>query len=122
MLDVEGGRLLELTSDGKPATWHVSACDGLVDEDDLPNGEGEQRTPDLSDPATCGCMLGLVRKAWAGQSVEIVILDDGTAVVEIRDSEDGHILAAESRDTLGLALAAALLAAPARVTGGLDTR
>jgi hypothetical protein len=79
-------------------------------------------------------MLALVRKAW-GPDVEINVsintrrnphhLADCSCLycgpanslgvrVEILSDDDGHLIADVFRDTLGLALAAALLAAPAK--------
>jgi hypothetical protein len=73
--------------------------------------------PDLDDPATCGHMLGLVRKAWGADCrVEVTIEDDGSADVSIYRRADGRVscVHVSRRDTLGQALAAALLAAPAK--------
>lgn len=68
--------------------------------------------PDLDDDATCGVLLGLVRKAWGFCVVEITIHEDGSATIAMLDAIDGSLVRAVHRDTLGQALEAALLAAP----------
>jgi hypothetical protein len=73
--------------------------------------------PDIDDPANHGHMLGLVRKAWGADCrVEVTIEDDGSADVSIYRRADGRVscVHVSRRDTLGQALAAALLAAPAK--------
>lgn len=75
--------------------------------------------PDLDDDATCGCLLTLVRKAWGGRDIDIAILSDGYTALLIQPHEDSF----DEREvcikaaSLGLALAAALLAAPPRTEG-----
>ena len=72
------------------------------------------RRPDLDDPATQGCMLALVRKAWGGAPIRVAVTIDGTGcTVVISLGFKGLELARVDGETLGQALAAALLAAPA---------
>jgi len=71
--------------------------------------------PDIDDHATQGCMLALVRKAWGLCMVEVVLYEDGAANVEVWKAN--ALIYSMSADSLGLALAAALLAAPAPTEG-----
>ncbi len=76
--------------------------------------DGTGGAPDIDDDATCGCLLALVRKAWGDgfNRVEITVYEDGSACVDIvsaSNADDDHDF---PEDTLGQALAAALLAAP----------
>lgn len=68
--------------------------------------------PDLDDDATCGCLLTLVRKAWGPEcEVEIEVFKTGAASVVVRTGNRTEMFVEPS---LGLALAAALLAAPGK--------
>jgi hypothetical protein len=80
-------------------------------------GEGERPVPDLSDPATRGCLLELVREAWGDD--EAIASPRGTSrrwIVEIE--VDGEPLEASEEGTApegsteAEALVAALEAAP----------
>ena len=76
------------------AVWH--------DDDDL--------TPDLSDPATVGCLLALVREAWGDADIfGLHYHRDGGWCVEINDR---HFYGS----TPAAALVAALEAAPTNTT------
>jgi hypothetical protein len=80
-----------------------------IDESDL--------RPDLDHPGNHGHMLTLVRKAWGpGVRVDIAVFESGSARVELwgRSANGEFVDVAFPGDTLGLALAAALLAAPAK--------
>jgi hypothetical protein len=74
--------------------------------------------PDIDHGGTQGEMLALVRKAWAGWDVAVSQFDSAQLggnwprVSVSRPTDHGHSLTAA---TLGLALAAALLAAPTPV-------
>jgi hypothetical protein len=80
--------------------------------------------PDLDDDATCGCLLALVRKAWGDPHAFVSWTSDDGWRVWVHDTrrdrhadpDDGGVVA-RGRETPGFALAAALLAAPAK-TGG----
>jgi hypothetical protein len=45
--------------------------DGEYCFDGLPVPQAREATPDLSDPATVGCLLALVRKAWGIPSLSL---------------------------------------------------
>jgi hypothetical protein len=59
--------------------WRVGQVSGVDGKNDLPNypsnGWGDDYTdrttgqPDLTDPATIGCLLYLVREAWSDSSL-----------------------------------------------------
>jgi hypothetical protein len=104
-----GGWLLLVCIEDMDAGDHASSYWGRTREPDI--------GPDLADPATCGCLLTLVRKAWGADSdgvrVDVAVFEDGSARVEIW-VPDADCERAFLGDSLGLALAAALLAAPAK--------
>lgn len=66
--------------------------------------------PDLSDPATLGCLLALVREAWATQVAWVEPGHDGLWEACIYVSGKARIV--ESYDSEAAALVAALEAAP----------
>lgn len=55
MLAVSRGRIIDSDSDGYTVAYIRGGTVYVVAPDD---------TPDLSDPATLGCLLALVREAW----------------------------------------------------------
>ena len=66
--------------------------------------------PDLTDPATVGCLLALVREAWGNPEMGPAGVDGRWAVALVREnSRTGRIVV---RDTEAAALVAALDAAP----------
>jgi hypothetical protein len=117
MLDLDGSRVLATDASGTPTAWAY----------ELPDGEWRARSPrdaalsgcsfasslpDLSDPATLGALLALVREAW-GEPVSLCQAAD----------DDGGIetwVAVGLRDFSGRdeaeSLIAALEAAPRRTT------
>ncbi len=106
MLDADYGmRILALDDDGVPFGF----LDGLRYHID-PSLDPVYHHPDLDDDATCGCLLALVRKAWGPDCrVEVWLHGDGTAGVYVHRLD---LVFGEEHCSLGLALAAALLAAP----------
>jgi len=70
--------------------------------------------PDLTDPATLGCLLALVREAWAPARV-VVYHQHGQPSWEINvELPDGSMPCVESADSEGAVLVAALEAAEGR--------
>lgn len=69
--------------------------------------------PDLDDPATCGCLLALVCAAW-GQDFSVSFNPEGTVEVMHVSTANAFYFHGE---TGGLALVAALLAAPTKGDG-----
>ena len=85
---------------GECLWWDVQAEEVLIDEpDDL--------LPDLTDPATLGCLLALVREAWGERTIGIEWEDGEAAGWLITGIEHNEI----SGDTEAEALVAALEAA-----------
>jgi hypothetical protein len=70
--------------------------------------EGDLR-PDLDHPGNHGHLLELVCKAYPGCRVEVMVFEDGSAVVTIIDHARPDDDLDFPEDSLGLALAAALL-------------
>ena len=68
--------------------------------------DGATELPDLTDPATLGCLLALVREAWDDRGVYNVLRPSGIWMVF---ASDGNILAGS--DTEAGALVAALYGA-----------
>jgi hypothetical protein len=68
--------------------------------------------PDLTDPATLGCLLALVREAWGDQSLSVLFDHDGCKWSVGRWGDDGLALRCRPADTESEALVAALEAAP----------
>ena len=94
-------------SHGRSQTWVTE--DGDVDEGDL---GAINRLPDLSDPATLGCLLALVREAWGVPELNPYWSDVRCEWVlwHVDDAEDAPRITAGSETE---ALVAALFAAPA---------
>ena len=76
-------------------------------------GRPANALPDLTDPATLGCLLALVRTAW-GDPTLCVVLDtsDGRWCVERRCGDIRVFQYGTQGDTEAEALVAALAAAP----------
>ena len=76
-------------------------------EDDMLPGEIQISVPDLSDPATLGCLLALVREAWEDPCICTAVDNTGAGwwVDGWQSSHDLH-------PTEAAALVAALEAAP----------
>lgn len=110
MIDTDGAVCVDVDH-GKPTIWWCEGCGGEVPEEDLPCDE--PTLLDLDNPGNHGHLLALVRKAWGGR-VKIYVYDDGAASVHVRGGGDYNF----KHDTLGLALAAALLAAPSPPVNG----
>lgn len=85
---------------GVPTTWVLPVSDGgLIDVGQhyqrrgpfasalgqcVPGGGLETRLPDLSDPATLGCLLALVQEAWNGDLLGVAFdYDSGDWVVRL---------------------------------------
>lgn len=69
-------------------------------------GRPTHALPDLTDPATLGCLLALVREAW-GEDTWVQHEDEWTCWVVLNGQLDHHVGATEAE-----ALVAALEAAP----------
>jgi hypothetical protein len=97
----------------------VSGADLIIDElyygkswDGAPNFERRKASdefPDLTDPATLGCLLHLVREAWGGDGVFVRLTASGWRVMRGSVSSVVNISAGA---TEAEALVAALEAAP----------
>jgi hypothetical protein len=68
--------------------------------------------PDLSDPATLGCLLALVRKAWSNQKIHMVWLIGGFDTWQPWNTERPLLAPLLKFDTEAEALVAALEVAP----------
>lgn len=85
----------------------------LTDWDSVDDGGRIFRTcavagmlPDITDPATLGCMLALARQAWADPTLHVVCVGERWWAVSAQfRGGPGH-------ETEGDALAAAIIAAP----------
>jgi hypothetical protein len=82
-------------------------------------GDGERAmelgfTPDLTDPATLGCLLSLVREVWGDRCACALAIDYGPAGEKwvVRLTVNGRSLTERHWDTEAEALVAALEAAP----------
>lgn len=95
---------------GRQVDCRVFAVFGAVDvvEDVLVWSFPDDARPDLSDPATRGCVLQLVRDAWHRQGLSALNIGNGWRV------GDGIGWAGPACDTEIEALVAALEAAPPR--------
>lgn len=72
MLTLCGGRVLGVRVDG----W-LTTAEMLDDHDSLDHRAESACLPDLSDPATLGCFLGLVREAWGDSDIVIGLAANG---------------------------------------------
>ncbi len=75
-------------------------------------GRPPDSLPDLTDPATIGCLLALVRAAWGDLSLSVLFDHDGCKWRVGRWEDDGLALRCRHADTESEALVAALEAAP----------
>jgi len=104
MLDVEGWRILRGEDAGAGAS--LANADGEVMHD---RSLSLDVLPDLTDPATIGCLLALVREAWGDPLVTpCADVGNGAGVwrVDVGSARFGHY------PTEAAALVAALEAAP----------
>lgn len=106
MLDTTGRRFI-CHADCGEAAWVWHADDGC---EWLPVAE---RLPDLTDPATLGCLLALVREAWGDPYAFVGWFDPHWKVIRCRTESLIGCLAGRG-DTEAEALVAALEAAPKR--------
>jgi len=75
---------------------------------------GEPLRVDVDAPGNFGLFLVIAHKAWVGRDFEISVLSDGRAMIVIQPDE-----VRLRGDTLGRAIAAAILAAPCpRINAG----
>jgi hypothetical protein len=98
-----GGWLLLVCIEDMAAGDHASSYWGRTREPDI--------GPDLDDPATCGCMLTLVRKAW-GPDVTVANIDGLLVRSTTITDRIGCVMFRRLDAPIGERLAAALLAAP----------
>jgi hypothetical protein len=94
-----------------PFEGMVSTPVRLANEREWPHDIG-LRVPDLTDPATLGCLLALVREAWDDPSLSVLFDHDGCKWRVGRWEDDGLALRCRCADTEAHALVAALEAAP----------
>jgi hypothetical protein len=92
--------MLAIPSDGM-----VSVLMRLTDKREWPHDIG-LRVPDLTDPATLGCLIALVREAWSNKVV--ISIGNGWFQIEtdVRDWDN------DNTSSLLMALVSALEAAP----------
>lgn len=106
--------------DGNHLLWADPQDGGLTWSPLRPNERDERDAAptylDINNHANHGHLLALVCKAWGHCRIEITVWEDGSATVYLRDASSGDLLHDAAGDTLGLALAAALLAAPAKAS------
>lgn len=76
---MDGMKILDALGEPYRIKW-VNGDSLECDDDDCLRMPYDGIIPDLSDPATIGCMLSLVREAWR---------DDGIAATIVRDARDG---------------------------------
>jgi hypothetical protein len=89
--------------------------DAPVDPDDMRFGGW---LPDTDDHATQGCMLALASTAWGPDcKIELSIAADGSATIFVKNEKYNSILYCRTHSTLGPALAAVILGAPAPSEG-----
>ena len=107
MLNTYGYRVLEVDEHGKPTRW-VLGWYVFNWSAKWPSSS----TPDLTDPATLGCLLALVREVWEDPQVVVICL-----VIDGKGLWCPKIQASQGRaginyETEAEALVAALEAAP----------
>ena len=111
-------RIVGCNSDGSfRLSW--DDLDRPVEGDSYTAEDLAKATPDISDPATLGCMLYLVRKAWADEGCAAVVssytLESGYRWRVVGGHHQGSRFMAMSQkhyQTQAAALIAALEAAP----------
>jgi hypothetical protein len=92
--------------------WRTQRVSSLAERDTFWLWEGW--IPDLHDPATLGCLLALVREAYADQCACVFSIDYGPAGVmwQVRLTANGRQVTDRHYTTEAEALVAALEAAP----------
>jgi hypothetical protein len=102
--------------------WNVYEGPVWIDDDGIPgtNSPPSARgpvVPDLSDPATIGCLAAIACAAWAPKIVYIRPSFNGRwyVVVAREPGMGGHLTWIEGNDSPGEAWAALILAAPERL-------
>ena len=92
---------------------HVVTCDGALDLSAYAwmGIANHDPLPDLSDPATVGCLLALVREAWCDPSL-CVVFDHDDGRWNVGRWEDGLVLRGRGGATDVEALVNALEGAP----------
>ena len=99
MLTADGERIIR--SNRNPNVFDTMSVDV-----DGKRGRLRSRWPDLTDPATLGCMLALAREAWADPTLHVICARGRWWAVSTQfEGGPGH-------ETEGEALAAAIIAAP----------
>jgi hypothetical protein len=102
MFTIARGRIVRRDNDGYTLAYYRGGHAYVLEPDDL---------PDLTDPATLGCLLALVREAWREPTLCVAWAGGGWYVVQlIRRSVDA--LRWIDTATEAEALVAALEAAP----------
>ena len=96
---------------GEDVGWRIlsessSWYDGEKCEDSIPAGPNS--LPDLTDPATVGCLLALVREAWGDPEMHLVLGGAGSGESRVATV----VLPIPAGRTEAEALVAALEAAP----------
>lgn len=118
----DGMCIMEANGPKRGKTWHFLAAGWDGPELYLSEWENATTIPDLADPATLGCLLALVRAAWAGKPLNGFDRSHGLpmlsrrweagAPVDWRVSDDGGWGLMGLGATEAEALVAALEAAP----------
>jgi hypothetical protein len=115
--DGDGGRLVGFAGSFDGDSWLMRFVDDYDAEREPVCMDGDASRdwvqsplPDLTDPATLGCLLALVREAWGDPSACLGWYDPDWKVAG-RNSSGGCLLG-RSRDSEADALVAALEAAP----------
>ena len=102
-----------MSSDHEALSSRAIACPGWRWMPGMPEGE----LPDLSDPATLGCLLALVREAWDDPQVHAAPMCAMGRHVGWRVWFDAYLTVYFDGDTEAEALVCALEAAPVRAEG-----
>ncbi|MDP3908881.1 MAG: hypothetical protein Q8Q14_00680 [Gemmatimonadales bacterium] len=114
MIDDRGRTVLDVDGRGVPCLWHDPAS-GSASAYMKPGwalDEWVGAVPDLTDPATRGCLLALVRKAWGDESVHLAPdRKRGGRAWRLSNWDDDMPVHITRRDPAGC-LVAALEAAP----------